>query len=81
MAGGYTAQSVAAHAQSVILWNLALDQDGEPNQDKPGRIPAITVDSNTGVLTRRTGYYALTHLSACAQPGAVRCAATTFGRA
>ncbi len=81
MAGGYTAQSVAAHAKSVILWNLALDQNGEPNQGKPGHIPAVTVNSNTGVLTRRTGYYALTHLSAFAQPGAVRCAATTFGRA
>jgi glucosylceramidase len=81
MAGGYTAQSVAAHAQSVILWNLALDQNGEPNQSKPGRIPAITVNSKTAALTRRTGYYALTHLSAFAQRGALRCAATTFGRA
>jgi glucosylceramidase len=79
MAGGYTAQSVAACAQSVILWNLALDQNGEPNQNRPGRIPAVTVSSKTGALTRRTGYYALTHLSAFAQPGAVRCAATTFG--
>jgi glucosylceramidase len=81
MAGGYTAQSVAAYAQSVILWNLALDQNGEPNQDKPGRIPTVTVDNRTGALTRRTGYYALTHLSAFAQPGAVRCAASTFGSA
>ncbi len=81
MAGGYTAQSVAVHAQSVILWNLALDQNGEPNQDKPGRIPTVTVNSNTGALTRRTGYYALTHLSAFAQAGAIRCAATTFGGA
>jgi glucosylceramidase len=81
MAGGYTAQSVAAYAQSVMLWNLALDQNGEPNQDKPGRVPTITVSNRTGTLIRRTGYYALTHLSAFAQPGAVRCAATTFGSA
>jgi len=81
MAGGYTAQSVAAYAQSVMLWNLALDQNGDPNQNKPGRIPAVTVNNTTGSLTRRTGYYALTHLSAFAQPGAARCASSTFGRA
>jgi glucosylceramidase len=80
VAGGYTAQSVAAYAQSVMLWNLALDQNGAPNQNKPGRIPVVTVDNTTAALTRRTGYYALTHLSAFAQPGAVRCASSTFGR-
>jgi len=81
VAGGYTAQGVANWARSVILWNLALDQNGEPNQAKPGRIPAVTVDNGTGALTRRTGYYALTHLSAFAQPGARRCTAKTFGQA
>jgi glucosylceramidase len=80
MAGGYTAQSVAAYAQSVMVWNLALDQNGAPNQNKPGRIPAVTINNGTGALTRRTGYYALTHLSKFAQAGAVRCAASTFGR-
>jgi glucosylceramidase len=81
MAGGYTAQSVANYAASVILWNLARDQNGAPNVDKPGRVPVVTVNNSTGGVTRRTGYYALTHLSTFAQPGAVRCAATTFGRA
>jgi glucosylceramidase len=80
VAGGYTAQSIAAWAQSVMLWNLALDQNGAPNQNKPGRIPTVTVNNKTGALTRRTGYYALTHLSAFAKPGAVHCAATTHGR-
>jgi glucosylceramidase len=81
VAGGYTAQSVAGYAQSVILWNLALDQNGAPNQNKPGRIPAVTVNNTSGAVTRRTGYYAITHLSAFAQAGAVRCASSTFGRA
>jgi glucosylceramidase len=81
MAGGYTAQSVAAYAQSVILWNLALDQNGAPNQNKPGRIPPVTVSNTSGAVTRRTGYYAITHLSAFAQAGSVRCASSTFGRA
>jgi glucosylceramidase len=79
VAGGYVAQGVAHYAQSVMLWNLALDQNGRPNQDKPGRIGVVTVDSGTGAVTRSIGYYALTHLSVFAQPGAVRCAVTTFG--
>src|SRR5579859_6775921 len=31
MAGGYIAGGVSNWARSVILWNLALDQNGEPN--------------------------------------------------
>ncbi|HEY6276232.1 MAG TPA: glycoside hydrolase family 30 beta sandwich domain-containing protein [Streptosporangiaceae bacterium] len=80
-AGGYVAQGVAAGASSVMLWNLALDQNGEPNQGKPGRLGVVTVDSSTGAITRRTGYYALAQMSMSAQPGALRCAATTFGAA
>jgi len=81
MAGGYVAQGMANYAQSVMLWNMALDQNGEPNQQKPGRIGVVTVDNGTGAVTRSTGYYALTHLSAFARPGALRCAASTFGAA
>lgn len=81
MAGGYTAQGMAEFAQSVILWNLALDQNGQPNQNKPGRLGVVTVDSTSGNITRRTGYYALTHLSMFAQPGALRCVSTGFGQA
>jgi glucosylceramidase len=81
VAGGYVAQGVANHAQSVLLWNLALDQNGQPNQQKPDRLGVVTVDNTTSTVTRRTGYYALTHLAMFAQPGAVRCAATTFGAA
>jgi len=81
VAGGYTAQGVANWAQSVMLWNIALDQDGQPNQQKPGRIGVVTVKNGTGAVTRSAGYYALTHLSAFAQPGARRCAASTFGAA
>lgn len=35
MAGGYVAQEMANYAQSVMLWNMALDQNGEPNQGAP----------------------------------------------
>jgi glucosylceramidase len=79
VAGGYVAQGVTNYAQSVLLWNLALDQNGRPNQQKPDRLGVISVDNTTGAVTRRTGYYALTHLAMFAQPGAVRCACTTFG--
>lgn len=81
VAGGYVAQGVANYAQSVLLWNLALDQNGQPNQQKPGRLGVVTVDNTTSAVTRTAGYYALTHLAMFAQPGAVRCASTTFGTA
>jgi glucosylceramidase len=79
MAGGYVADGVRNWARSVILWNLALDQNGEPNQNKPGRRPVVTVHKSTGKATPNTEYYALAHLSMFAQPGAKRCWSPSYG--
>jgi glucosylceramidase len=79
MAGGYVAGGVSNWARSVILWNLALDQNGEPNQQKPGRRGVVTVNNTTGAVTPNSEYYALAHLSMFAQPGAVRCLAPSYG--
>ena len=81
MAGGYVAGGVSNWARSVILWNLALDQNGEPNQDKPGRRGVVTVNNTTGKVTRNSEYYALAHLSMFAQPGAHRCHSPSYGPA
>jgi len=80
-AGGYCAQGTADGASAVLLWNLALDQNGAPNQGKPGRLGVVTVDNTTGNVTRSTGYYALAQLGMFAQPGALQCASSTFGQA
>jgi len=79
MAGGYVADGVRNWARSVILWNLALDQNGEPNQRKPGRRGVVTVDNKTGAVQPNSEYYALAHLSMFAQPGALRCHSPSYG--
>jgi glucosylceramidase len=81
MAGGYVAGGVSHWARSVILWNLALDQNGEPNQHKPGRRGVVTVNNMTGVVTRNPEYYALAQLAMFAQPGAHRCYSPSYGPA
>lgn len=81
MAGGYAATGVSNGARSVILWNLALDQNGEPNQGKPGRRGVVTVHNTTGAVTRNPEYYALAHLSMFARPGARRCLSPSYGPA
>lgn len=79
MAGGYVADGVRNWARSVILWNLALDQNGEPNQQKPGRRGVVTVNNQTGAVLPNSEYYALAHLSMFAQPGALRCHSRSYG--
>ena len=81
MAGGYVATGVSNWARSVILWNLALDQNGQPNVGKPGRRGVITVDNSTGAATANPEYFALAHLSMLAQPGARRCGSSSYGPA
>ena len=81
MAGGYVATGVSNWARSVILWNLALDQNGEPNEDKPGRRGVVTVNNTTGGVTRNPEYYALAHLAMFAKPGARRCLSPSYGPA
>ena len=81
MAGGYVATGVSNWARSVILWNLALDQNGEPNEDKPGRRGVVTVNNATGKVSANPEYFALAHLSAFAQPGARRCLSPSSGPA
>jgi len=81
MAGGYVAGGVSNWARSVILWNLALDQNGEPNQNKPGRRGVVTVNNQTGAVTHNPEYYALAHLAMFAQPGALRCQSPSYGPA
>ena len=81
MAGGYVAGGVSNWARSVILWNLALDQNGAPNQNKPDRRGVVTVNNDTGDVTQNPEYYALAHLAMFAQPGAHRCLSPSYGPA
>ncbi len=65
---------------SVLMWNLALDQNGDPHlggcSDCRG---VVTIDSNSGAVTHNEEFYALGHASRFLQPGAVRIGSTSIG--
>lgn len=78
MAGDVAVGSIRNYGSSVTLWNMFLDQAGNPTQTAPGRRGVVTVRSDApGTVERNAEYYVLTHLAKAARPGAVRCASTT----
>lgn len=64
--------------RGVLLWNLALDQDDGPHKggckDCRG---VVTINRDTGAVTRNVEYYALAHASRFVRPGAERIASTS----
>jgi glucosylceramidase len=64
-------------ARGVLFWNLALDQNDGPHlggcKDCRG---VVTIDANTGAVTRNVEYYALAHASRFVLPGARRIASS-----
>ena len=64
---------------SVMLWNLVLDQDAGPQNGGCGDCRGvITVDSVSGDLTYNEEYYVLGHVSRFVDPGAQRIDSTEF---
>lgn len=64
-------------AQSVLLWNIALDPQGGPTNGGCGNCRGVvTIDPETGEVTRNVEYYALAHLSRYVRAGAVRVEST-----
>ncbi|CAN0371721.1 unnamed protein product, partial [Ectocarpus sp. 4 AP-2014] len=65
---------------TVLLWNLALDQNSDPHQggceDCRG---VVTIDSSSGAVTHNEEFYALAHASRFVRPGAVRVGSNTIG--
>ncbi len=69
----------------MTFWNLFLQplsnsryQPFAPNYAQVAPCATISTDGN-GTMTRRSDYMALAHLLKAMQPGARRCASTTFG--
>jgi glucosylceramidase len=64
-------------ARGVLFWNLALDEKDGPHlggcKDCRG---VVTIDANTGAVTRNVEYYALAHASRFVLPGARRIASS-----
>lgn len=60
-------------AETVLMWNLALDSEGGPaNGGCSGCRGVVTLDSADGAIVRNPEYYALGHASKFVRPGAVR---------
>jgi len=61
-------------AKTVIKWNLALSQSGGPKAGGGcnGCSGIVTINTNSGAITRNHDYYALAHLSQFVRPGARR---------
>ncbi|CAM4236737.1 glycoside hydrolase family 30 beta sandwich domain-containing protein [Paenibacillus phoenicis] len=66
------------HSQSLVLWNMALDEQNGPTVPGFGRSTCrgiVTVNQQTRELEYTLDYYALAHFSKVIRPKAVRIAA------
>ncbi|NDI36482.1 carbohydrate-binding protein [Chengkuizengella sediminis] len=60
-------------AKSVTLWNLALDQNNGPINGGCGTCRGvITINDQSGAITKNVEYYVLGHFSKFVKPGAKR---------
>lgn len=65
--------STRGGARGVLMWNLALDENYGPHAGGCGDCRGVvTIDSQTGAVTRTQEYYAFGHASRFVKPGAVR---------
>jgi glucosylceramidase len=66
------------YAKNVMLWNLALDQNGGPHQGGcSGCRGVVTVNSSTGAITYNEEFYSIAQASKFVMPGAVRIYSST----
>lgn len=73
-------QSLQNYAQSVELWNIALDpNDGPHTGGCPDCLGVVTIDQSTGNVTYRNDYYQVGQFSKFVVPGAYRIASNTLG--
>jgi len=65
-------------ARGVLLWNLALDELHGPYTGGCGNCRGVvTINSQSGAVTRNVEYYALAHASRFVRPGARRIESTS----
>ncbi|MFP7299925.1 carbohydrate-binding protein [Neobacillus niacini] len=67
-------------AKTVLKWNIALDESFGPTNGGCSNCRGIvTIDQETGKVTKNVEYYAFGHASKFVMPGAHRIASNTFG--
>lgn len=72
-------QNMRNGGETVVNWNLALDQNGGPHQGGCGTRCNGVVDIAGGNVTRNAEYYVLGHVTKFIKPGATRIASTSQG--
>lgn len=75
-------ESTRNWAKSVVLWNMALDQNNGPNTGGCATCRGVvTVDTSKSPATvsNTVDYFALGHASKFVRPGAVRIGSNSFG--
>ncbi|GLW44728.1 glucosylceramidase [Streptomyces sp. NBRC 14336] len=65
--------------ETVVNWNLALDQNGGPHQGHCANRCNGVVEIANGTVTRGAEYYVLGHVTKFIKPGAVRVGSTSQG--
>ncbi|MCA9259917.1 MAG: ASPIC/UnbV domain-containing protein, partial [Planctomycetales bacterium] len=69
--------SIRNWAETAVMWNLALDQNGGPHQGGCDDCRGVaTIDDQTGSVQFNEEFYALGHLARHVAPGAVRIGST-----
>ncbi len=62
-------------SRATLLWNLALNENGGPHNGGCGNCRGVvTIDSNSGAITRNVEYYVLGHAARFVRRGARRVA-------
>ncbi len=72
-------QNMRNGGETVINWNLALDQNGGPHQGHCTNRCNGIVEINGGQVTRNAEFYVLGHVSKFVKAGAVRIGSTSQG--
>jgi glucosylceramidase len=62
-----------------VLWNMALDQSGNPSTVSTGRRGLVTINNTGSGITRNPEYYMLAHIGRYTRAGAKRSTSNTFG--
>ncbi|MFE2054404.1 RICIN domain-containing protein [Streptomyces sp. NPDC056465] len=72
-------QNMRNGGETVVNWNLALDQNGGPHQGGCGNRCNGIVDIANGKVTRNAEYYVLGHVTKFIKAGATRIGSTSQG--
>ncbi|MGW4894717.1 RICIN domain-containing protein [Kitasatospora sp. NPDC004240] len=72
-------RNLRSGGRSVVLWNMALDNNGGPQYGHCGTACNGVVEIANGGYTKNAEYYVLGHIAKFAQPGAHRIGSTGQG--